>query len=127
KVKISKNIRFIKKRINAPLFKNIIQDYTGYVLCVEEDFLKEEIEMMREIFEYIEGSNQCILLDLTVNSKKELDLELINNIGICTIPSIIKINSRGIKEVINLNSFPAHYTNKQIISEIKILLNRDDN
>ena len=58
-MKISKNIRFIKKRINAPLFKNIIQDYTGYVLCVEEDFLKEEIEMMREIFEYIEGSNQC--------------------------------------------------------------------
>lgn len=126
RVKIIKNSFFLKKKISASSFRKITENYEGYVMCIEEDFLKEEVEMMRSIFEFIEVDKKCILLDLTINSRKELNFELIKDIGIQTIPSIIKIDQEGIKEVANFSDFPVHFTNKQIISEIKKLLNRDD-
>jgi hypothetical protein len=119
-----RNKKFIENKINTKSFVKSIKDYSGYVVCVERNFLQEEVKLFRSICKLISKTENCFLLDLS-NKYNQLDMNTINYLGITSVPSIIKIDRNGHKEIISFKSIPDHFTNKQLINEIKLKLIRN--
>ncbi|MGY3312016.1 hypothetical protein ACV242_000512 [Peribacillus simplex] len=125
--KLKKDQLFINNITKSEKLIEIIPSYTGYVIFSDDDMIKDEINLFRDILSFVERKENCLLVDLNKKaSNDQLDLKCMENFGINSIPAILYIaEDGGISEVINFESFPPFFTNDQILKRIKCVFEQD--
>ncbi|MGM1034809.1 MAG: hypothetical protein ACQEXK_20390 [Bacillota bacterium] len=125
--KLKKDQLFINNIIKSENLIEIIPSYTGYVICSDDDMIKDEINLFRDILSFVERKENCLLVDLNKKAfNDQLDLKCMEKLRINSIPAILYIaEDGGISEVINFESFPPFFTNDQILKKIKCVIEQD--